>query len=192
VRSGDTEAATVAHALQVTPVAVDFVLGRRELVPREAGFYAWWAHRGAIDGMPRQPHPLEDDLDLLYVRISPSRATSQQNIHKRVFGHHLGGNTGSSTFRFALASLLLDNLELSPATHGRKTVLRRDDNRRLGDWQRENLRLKWCVRPQPWEVEDDVIALMQPSLNCAGNASHPFFPRIHDARDRFRRRGTSS
>lgn len=33
-----------------------------------------------------------------------------------------------------------------------------------------------------WDVEHQVIALMSPPLNSAGNAAHPFFTRIRDAR----------
>jgi hypothetical protein len=183
------DASAVVDALEAPPLRVDVVLQRRELVPLQPGLYAWWARKGAIEGVPRQPHPLDNDLDLFYVGISPRRASSQMNIHKRVFGHHLGGNTGSSTFRFALASLLFDSLNLQPTTRGDKIVLSREDNARLSDWQRKNLRLSWCLRRRPWEIEHEVIGLMQPPLNCAANASHPFYPLVRDARERFRQRG---
>jgi hypothetical protein len=183
-------AALVVETLLSAPIAVAAVLEHRELVPRESGFYAWWSRRGAIDAVPHEPHPLHAALDLFYVGISPSRPTSKQNISKRVFGQHLGGNTGSSTFRFVLASLLQDELHLTPSTRGDMTVLGRDDNERLSDWQRHNLSLTCCVRLRPWEIEGEVIALMQPPLNCAENASHPFHPRVRDARAQFRRRAS--
>jgi hypothetical protein len=186
--SSAAHADAVVRALSVPPTAVHVVRTQRELVPRQAGFYAWWARRGAIEGVPRQPHPLDDNLDLFYVGISPRRASSQQKIYKRVLGHHLGGNTGSSTFRFALASLLLDELQLTPTIRGDKTVLSYEDNCHLSDWQTDNLRLTWCMRARPWEIEDEVIALMQPPLNCAANALHPFYRRVRDARAEFRRR----
>jgi hypothetical protein len=186
--SAAAASAAVATTLEAPPIAVDTVLARRELVPREPGFYAWWARRGAIAGVPRRPHRLDDDIDLFYVGISPTRASSKQDIHKRVLGHHLGGNTGSSTFRFVLAALLLDVLELTPIAGSEKTLLSSDDNRHLSRWQRDNLLVTWCVRPQPWEVEEEVISLMQPPLNCAANASHPFYRHVREARDAFRRR----
>lgn len=73
-------------------------------------------------------------------------------------------NTDSSMFRFVLASLLLDPLNLTPMTRGDKTILSHDEDRRLTDWQRKNLRLTWCGRERPREVEDEVIALMLPPL----------------------------
>ncbi len=77
------------------------------------------------------------------------------------------GNISSSTFRFVLASLLLDELELKPRATIKKVVLDANDNVRLRQWQVTHLSVTWCERPQPWDVEDAVIALMQPPLNSA-------------------------
>jgi hypothetical protein len=181
------DATAVVRALCAPSVTIDVVLAQCDLLPREPGFYAWWARRGAIAGVPHLPHPVEDGLGLFYVGISPKRPSSKQNVNERVRRHHIGGNTGSSTFRYVLAALL-DELELVPLARGRKVVLDRDDNSDLTRWQRDALRLTWCVRPRPWEVEDDVITLMQPPLNCAANASHQFYPRVRAARSEFRRR----
>jgi hypothetical protein len=35
---------------------------------------------------------------------------------------------------------------------------------------------------RPWVVESDVIELMQPPLNLAGNVSHPVHQRLWDSR----------
>jgi hypothetical protein len=183
----EADAVAVVRQLSVPPRAIDVVIAQRDLPPREPGFYAWWALGGAIADVPHLPHPLEQGFGLFYVGISPKRPTSKQNINTRV-RHHIAGNTGSSTFRYVLAALLLDELELVPLARGDKVVLDRDDNRDLSQWQRNKLRLTWCIRSRPWEIEEDVIALMQPPLNCAANASHPFYPRVRAARDEFRRR----
>lgn len=74
-----------------------------------------------------------------YVGISPARETSRQTVRSRVIGNHLNGNVGSSTFRFVLASLLLNPLRLNPYLRGAKAVLSSDENRRLSAWQREHL-----------------------------------------------------
>jgi hypothetical protein len=52
--------------------------------------------------------------------------------------------------------------------------------------------LTWCERARPWEVENQVISLMQPPLNAEGNAAHPFHPYVVAARAEFRRRGLPS
>jgi hypothetical protein len=88
----------------------------------------------------------------------------------------------SSTLRFALAALLLEELKLRARPTVKKVTLDQEDNARLREWQSAYLALTWCERDRPWEIEDVVIASMQPPLNCAGNASHPFHPRISSAR----------
>jgi hypothetical protein len=72
---------------------------------------------------------------------------------------------------------LRQELTLTPRRSASKVVLDHDDNARLREWQLQNLRLTWCVRERPWEVEPGVIALMQPPLNSSGNRGHPFYAR---------------
>ena len=155
-------------------------------LPTEPGFYAWWSDLGAIAVVPHHPHPHHDELGLLYVGISPKRASSSGTIRSRVAKHHIGGNTASSTLRLVLAALLLDELELRPRATGKKVVLDKADNGRLRDWQRAHLRLSWCKRAEPWQVEDDVIAIMEPPLNMAANRAHPFYATVDAARSAFR------
>jgi hypothetical protein len=112
------EASNVAQTLQRPAVAVPEVLQSPELVPAAAGFYGWWSRRGALAAIPHVPHPLDEDLSLLYVGISPARETSRQTVRARVTGNHVNGNVGSSTFRFVLAALLLDRLGLHPYMRG--------------------------------------------------------------------------
>jgi hypothetical protein len=155
-------------------------------LPAKPGFYAWWVARGSIDGSPHHPHPARPGLGLLYIGISPKRPTSGGLIRSRVVDQHLRGNTASSTLRFVLAAFLLDELNLTPRATTKKVILDREDNARLRQWQFDHLKLTWCERARPWEVEDAVIALLQPPLNCAANESHPFHPRVTAARAAFR------
>jgi hypothetical protein len=60
----------------------------------------------------------------------------------------------------------------------------------LREWQFTNLRLTWCERERPWEIEEAVIQAMQPSLNAAGNSSHPFFATVKASRAAFRAAAT--
>jgi hypothetical protein len=113
-------AATVVRALQTRALAIPKVLQSPRLLPAAPGFYGWWSRRGALEAIPHTPHPLDPDVSLLYVGISPARETSSQTIRSRVVGNHLTGNVGSSTFRFVLAALLLDTLDLHPYLRGKK------------------------------------------------------------------------
>ena len=101
--------------------------------------------------------------------------------------NHLSGNTGSSTFRFTLAALLLEDLGLHPVKTTTKFVLPPKENRLLTTWQEEHLRLTWCVTSHPWLREDEVIAVMEPPLNLAANAKHPYYSTLKQARAAFRR-----
>lgn len=145
-------------------MAVPEVVQSPELVPAASGFYGWWSRRGALGAVPHISHPLDPNVALLYVGISPARETSRQTLRSRVVGNHLSGNVGSSTFRFVLAALLLDALELHPYVLRTKVALSASDNRRLSAWQREQLLLTWCARERPWEIESEVIAQLTPPL----------------------------
>jgi hypothetical protein len=69
-----------------------------------------------------------------------------------------------------------------------RPLLTRDDNRALTKWQHEQLRLTWRTHPEPWAVEHEVIAQLQPPLNLAGNSAHPFAATVSAARRRFKDR----
>src|SRR5438270_11576487 len=103
----------VIERLEREPVGVQIALLPPPIgIPNAGGFYAWWAKQGVIENMPERPHPNDQSLSLLYVGISPARASSGQALRGRLLGNHINGNTGSSTFRFVLASLLMSSLDL--------------------------------------------------------------------------------
>jgi hypothetical protein len=182
----------IVQALQSPAVAVSEVLRSPPLLPAASGFYGWWSLRGALPSLPHIPHPVDDGVSLLYVGISPARKTSRQTVRSRVIGNHLNGNVGGSTFRFALAALLLDALDLHPYLRGTKVALSVDDNRRLSAWQREHLLLTSSAQERPWEIEGEVIAQLAPPLNSAGNAVHVFYPVVRAARAEFRHRARAA
>jgi hypothetical protein len=135
----------VAVSLTAEPMAIQTALLPAEAggAPSSPGFYAWWATRGEIADAPHHPHPLDAELGLLYVGISPARASSAADIRSRVVGQHVRGNTSSSTFRFVLAALLLEELVLTPRLAAGKVVLDRQDDARLRAWQFDHLSLTW-------------------------------------------------
>jgi hypothetical protein len=67
-----------------------------------------------------------------------------------------------------------------------KAVLRQDDNAALSAWQRDKLRLTWCVGPEPWNLEGAIIGELAPPLNCAENQRHPLYDTVKAARRAFR------
>lgn len=182
----------IVQALQSPAVSVREVLRLPELLPAAPGFYGWWSLREALAAVPHVPHPVDQHVSLLYVGISPARETSRQTIRSRVIGNHLNGNVGSSTFRFVLAALLLDALDLHPYLRGTKLALSTDENQRLSACQREHLLLTSCARERPWEIESEVIAQLAPPLNSAGNAAHAFYPVVRAARAELRLRARAA
>ena len=101
-------------------------------------------------------------------------------------GNHIGGNTGSSTFRLSLAALLFETNEWQPLARGNKTVLSAADNAALRSWQEEKMALTWTEAAEPWAIEAAVVERLSPPLNLAGNSAHPFHEILSAARRRFK------
>jgi hypothetical protein len=152
-------------------------------LPAQPGLYAWWTKKGSIPGVPACLHPTEQDLDLFYVGISPKNGSSKGTIRSRVLGQHIGGNIGSSTLRKTLASLLFEIMGWEPIMRSRP-LLTPSDTRALTRWQHKHLNLTWVAHPEPWKIEAEVIRILQPPLNLAGNKSHPFASTVSEARRR--------
>ena len=77
---------------------------------------------------------------------------------------------------------------ISPLGLTKKVFLSKEDNVALRRWQEENAALRWIEVDKPWAgtLEGEVIAAMEPPLNVAENASHPFNREMKAARERFR------
>jgi hypothetical protein len=169
------------------PVTVDEA---KSLVPSEPGFYAWWIRPGALPEVPSQPHPVHP-VDLLYAGIAPSRDTSTSSLRTRICGQHIGGNIASSTFRFGLAALLSKREGWVPVlSDSGKVSLILGANKKLSQWQIENLRVAWTVVEEPWRFECDVIQLLRPPMNREFNQQHPFYASIGAARAELRQAAT--
>lgn len=176
----------IVEQLQQVPVYSIPEAKRPTGIPPEPGFYSWWSTPGALTNVPTTPHQSEP-LGLLYVGIAPRDTASSARLRSRLCQQHIGGNVGSSTFRFGLAALLWEQQHWAPRmSGGGKFKLDRVDNRALSDWQITHLRVRWAVISRPWDFENDVIAAMQPPMNRDHNEKHPFYESMGDARDRFR------
>jgi hypothetical protein len=173
----------LAHALHQEPCTL--VDARRTPqaggLPACGGIYAWWMSASAIPSVTGPPHP-EARIELLYVGIAPRGAASPATLRSRVLGQHLGGNIGSSTFPQSLAALLFEGHGWTTRWSGTRSQLIPEDNRALSEWQSRYLFLTWVEHPRPWDVEQQVMVLMQPPLNLAGNASHPLHRRLTELR----------
>jgi hypothetical protein len=173
----DTKAAIAT--LTGKPVTLDVA---KPQLPKMGGLYAWWIVGAALPGVPANKHPLETDLDLLYVGIAPNGPASSATLRSRVVGNHMNGNIAASTLRRTLASLLINVLDLEPTKKGTNVVLPKDQNVRLSTWQKTHLRLTWFATPQPWLLEATVISTLRPPLNLEENETHPFYKTLSDAR----------
>src|SRR5664280_3056770 len=152
----DLSVPAIIGALQGPTVSVAEALAEGG-IPAAEGFYAWWASKKTLPEVPVYPHPNEP-WRLLYIGIAPGRdpATRRSQsppstIRSRVTRQHIGGNTGSSTLKLALAALLVDERGYRPRRRSKKVVLDRTENLDLTEWQKEHLRLTWAVRTTPWK-----------------------------------------
>jgi hypothetical protein len=182
------DVSAVAVSLQAMPAPASEVLDDGELLPTTPGFYGWWSRRDAIAGLPHVAHPLQGELSLLYIGISPVRESVA--AEDSVARHRQPSEGQRRLVDVPLHARRAADRCPYPAPYMRQTKVALDaaDNARLSEWQREHLLLTWCPRQRPWEIEREVIAELGPPLNSAGNAAHAFYARVHAARAEFRRR----
>lgn len=144
--------------------------------PKAGGVYAWWCRRdrlaAAVPAFPYEARaPASSDWSLLYVGISPNSPFSSRNIAIRFARDHTGGTIRNSTFRQSIASLTMGSLMLQP--------LRGRDRSRLvselplSRWIEASCGVTFAAAPRPWELELEIIRLLNPPLNIA-KGTHPF------------------
>lgn len=174
----------VVAGLQRTPLLSIAEMRATLDVDRAAhGIYAWWLiDSQALPAVPTTAHPIEP-FGLIYVGIGPGRASSKRVLRARFSDH--GKDTGRSTLRRALASLLYQQEGWRPRWTDRP-LLTEADNDALTAWMEANLRVQWVRVLEPWDIEGEVVRLMRPPLNRTHNQEHPFYEEVGDARERFR------
>lgn len=133
------------------------------------GLYSWWgddvARRllaAALESDPLQP--------LLYAGQAgatkwPSGTRSNATLRSRIGQQHIRGNARSSTFRLTLSTILLVELNLTPAPGGRLTP---ESNRVVSDWIATHLRVAivpFVDRDRLGLVEAAVVGQLDPPLN---------------------------
>ena len=155
-------------------------------IPAEPGVYGWF-FRSVPGGIETAGCVRHQDLVLLYTGISPKRPSvagkaSSQNLRSRV-RYHYTGNAEGSTLRKTLGCLLSDEIG---------TVLRRvgsgtrmtfsEGEKKLTEWMAQNALVIWSVHPEPWAVEENLIATVDLPLNLDQNRHNSLHAHISGVR----------
>ena len=156
-------------------------------VPSMPGVQGWWFRTvpGAIDVSGCEQR---DGLTLLYVGISPTappkngKPPSTQDLRKRIRYHFGGGKADAegSTLRKTLGVLLGDELGFKLRRIGsgdRRTFA--GGEAVLNQWMADNALVSWLVHPEPWFLEEKLIAAFDLPLNVqASNKDNAFYPEL--------------
>ncbi len=134
-------------------------------MPASRGLYAWFFREVPPD-VPTDGCERLNDLSLLYVGISPSRATSRQSLRKRI-RYHYRGNAGGSTLRLTLGVLLAEvsGDPLRRVGTGKRMTFTHSGEQWLDRWMAANAFVTWVEHPEPWVVEAGVFARLSLPLN---------------------------
>ena len=157
--------------------------------PFASGFYAWWCRQdGLTKASPTIPYerrvPTAEQWSLLYVGISPNGPTRARNIAIRFAKDHTGGTIGGSTFRQSLAALTKEALALQPRRGSDRSRLLSEAP--LSGWIEDCCGVTFAPAERPWEIEAEVIRLLNPPLNI-NNGTHPFRIQVKASRAALRR-----
>lgn len=157
------------------------VVARPSPVPPAAGLYAWYFDE-PVPGVPRDGCHVTDYGTLLYVGITPGapprngKASSTQNLYKRV-RYHYTGNTEGSTLRLTLGCHLAQTLgiELRRVGSGTRLTFTPSGEATLSDWMAGHARVAVFEHSAPWEVEPALISTFNVPLNIDDNSANPYY-----------------
>lgn len=92
--------------------------------------------------------------------------------------YHYTGNAEGSTLRKTLGVLLADGLgiELRRVGSGTRRTFGTVGELALSRWMNDNALVSWVVHPEPWVLEEELIATLDVPLNLQGNAHNAFYP----------------
>lgn len=122
------------------------------------------------------------DLDantLLYVGVSPGRATSRETLRSRI-KYHFSGDAEGSTVRMTVGLLLGLPLRLRERTETK--TFGPDGEAELSRWLSARGRLCWHLHDEPWTIRPAVVAGAGAPLNVQHNQEHPFHPVVTELR----------
>jgi hypothetical protein len=155
------------------------VVARPCPIPAVAGVYGWWFDR-IPDDVPVARCVHQQGSALLYVGISPKSPprngapSSHQTIRSRV-RYHYTGNAEGSTLRLTLGVLLASELgiELRRVGSGRRRTFATGEQA-LSAWMADHARVSYTEHPEPWLLEEELIAGIDLPLNLDQNRHNPF------------------
>ncbi|QRY52154.1 GIY-YIG nuclease family protein [Mycolicibacterium septicum] len=180
-------ASNPADFLAAAPFTREEVFSEPCPVPELPGANGWW-FRTVPAGIDVSGCRQRDGLTLLYVGISPTRPPvggkppSTQNLRKRVKYHYGVANADAdgSTLRKTLGILLADELGFKLRRIGsgdRRTFA--GGEAVLTQWMAENALVSWMVHPEPWFLEEKLIATFDLPLNGQeSNKGNAFYPEL--------------
>lgn len=174
--------------LTAPPFTADEALTRPSPIPQSPGVYGWWFRTIPHPEIDTSACETRDGLTPLYAGISPSRPptngkpASSQNIRRRIRTHYRG-NAEGSTLRKTLGCLLSNELgiELRRVGSGNRRLFHAGE-KLLTQWMAANAFVSWVEHPEPWVLEDELIADLDLPLNLHGNRRHPFHPVLSEIR----------
>jgi hypothetical protein len=163
------------------------VLERPSPVPREPGAYAWY-FREVPEGVPCEGCHRLGDRTLLYIGISPKKplmagaAGSTQKLYHRI-RYHYRGNAEGSTLRLTLGCVLSEiiGIQLRRVGSGKSLTFSAGESA-LSEWMDRNAFVTWTVDPEPWLLEEELIARLSLPLNLDMNRRHPYHPTLSSLR----------
>jgi len=131
----------------------------------------------------------DDGLVLLYVGISPKEdpkngaKPSSETLCTRIDDHYKG-NAEGSTLRQSLGCLLAGQLEIELRRLGSsgKRLHFGTGEQYLSGWMHDNALVSWLEDPQPWNLERQLIAVLDLPLNSHGNKRNLFHGSLTSAR----------
>jgi hypothetical protein len=92
-------------------------------------------------------------------------------------------NAEGSTVRMTLGCLLSDTLGIRLQRLGNRFTFGAGEAV-LSEWIGRNAFVSWTLDPEPWLLEDRLIASLDLPLNLQGNGRHPFYPILKKIRPR--------
>ena len=157
----------------------------------QPGLYAWWVDEaGAADlsrGRGLTIEPGRIFAGQAGATKWPSGRADDDTLGKRIGQTHLDGRVRSSTFRWTLASILFDQLEMQGQA---SMLITASSERALSEWMREHLSV--AVHPHDDRdslggLERAILARLDPPLNLDGMPATDVRTRITELRRRISR-----